>query len=455
MTTSTVSTVAAAAGRASRELPWGLAGCGAALAASTAGELTGQVAWDGAAALLFVGGLAVGWRHWLTRPSGRVAVVVALGALGVAATLAPDPTAVLAAAARMSSVVVLMLCVALMRPIFADRQLDAALAATLSHVPASLRPAAVVLASCGAALGLSFGAVCVAGATLSRRAGPEQGAACSAMRGLVLSMLVAPSTASVAAVMAMFPGVSWGTCLSIGAPLAAIGAVLAAVITRPLAMEPCAPRHANVALAICILAGELGATVFAHLVLHMSMTLAISIASSFTALTCALYWGRGNVSTALARADGELSARWTTIMPETALFLSCGLLVGVMQIPELAATAKSLAILVLPGGMWGIAAILFVVPLITVAGIHPMVPFALLGPTVSAASLGITETGLYGMWIVTFMLSMLLSPISVLTMVTVTSFDIPGRLLGLRGNGLYAAALAAAATVAIGLLCAV
>ena len=452
MTTSTVSAVAAAA-RSSRELPWGLAGCGAALAASSAGELTGHVAWDAVAALLFVAGLAVGWRHWLVRPSGRVAIVVALGALGIAATMAPDPTAVLAAAARMSSVVVLMLCVALMRPIFADRQLDAALAATLSRVPAPLRPAAVVLASCGASLGLSFGAVGVAGATLSRRAGPEQVAACSAMRGLVLSMLVAPSTASVAAIMAMFPGVSWSMCLTIGAPVAVIGALLGGVITRPLVMERCEPRRANVALAICILLAELGATVFAHLVLHMSMTLAISIASSFTALACALYWGRGNVTTALSRADGELAARWTTIMPETALFLSCGLLVGVMQIPELAAGAKSLAVHVLPGGMWGIAAILFAVPLITVAGIHPMVPFALLGPTISAASLGITETGLYGMWIVTFMLSMLLSPISVLTMVTVTSFDIPGRLLGLRGNGLYAAVLAAAATIAIGLLC--
>jgi len=454
MTSSTVAAVAAAAGRASRELPWGLAGCGAALAASSAGELTGRAAWDGVAALLFAGGLAVGWRHWLTRPSGRVAVVVALGALGLGAALAPDPMAILAAAARMSNVIVLMLCVALMRPIFADRQLDAALAATVSRVPAALRPAAIVLASCGAALGLSFGAVGVTGATLSRRAGPEQVAACSAMRGLVLSMLVAPSTASVAAVMAMFPGVSWSACLTIGAPLAAIGAVLAAVITRPLAMEPCEHRRANVALAVCILLAELGATVFAHVVLHMSMTLAISVASSFIALSCALYWGRGNVATALARADGELAARWTTIMPETALFLSCGLLVGVMQIPELAAGAKSLAVHVLPGGMWGIAAILFAVPLITVAGIHPMVPFALLAPTLSAASLGITETGLYAMWIVTFMLSMLLSPISVLTMVTVTSFDIPGRLLGLRGNGLYAAALAAAATLAIGLLCA-
>jgi hypothetical protein len=452
-TISAVSTVAAA-WRRSRELPWGLAGCAASLAASSAGELTGHVAWDGAAALLFVIGLAVGWRHWLTRPSGRVAVVVTLGALGVGAALAPDPLIILAAAARMSNVIVLMLCVALMRPVFADRQLDTALAATLSRVPAALRPAAVVLTSCLAALGLSFGAVGVAGATLSRRAGPEQVAACSAMRGLVLSMLVVPSTASVAAVMAMFPGVSWSACLTVGAPIAMIGALLAAVITRPLVMESREQRRGNVALAICILLAELTATLIVHLVLHMSTTLAISIASSFTALGCALYWGRGNVGTALARADGELAARWTTIMPETALFLSCGLLVGVMQIPELAAAAKSLAVFVLPGGMWGIAVILFAVPLITVAGIHPMVPFALLGPTVSAASLGITETGLYGMWIVAFMLSMLLSPISVLTMVTVTSFDIPSRLLGLRGNGLYAAAMAAAATVAIGLLCA-
>ena len=96
-----------------------------------------------------------------------------------------------------------------------------------------------------------------------------------------------------------------------------------------------------------------------------------------------------------------------------------------------------------------------ILALITVAGIHPMVPFALLAPIVSAASLGITGVGLYAMWIVTFMLSMLLSPISVLTMVTVASFDIPSGLLGLRGNGVYAAAFAATATLAIGLFCAV
>ncbi|HVH81664.1 MAG TPA: hypothetical protein VM782_19845, partial [Stellaceae bacterium] len=161
MSISTVTTATAVADR--RELPWWLAGCGAALAASCAGEITGHVAYDAIAALLFVGGLAAGWRYWLTRPSGRLAVIVSIGALAVGFALAPDPSAIVASAARMSNVVVLMLCVALMRPVFADGQLDAALAATLSRLPARLRPAAVVVASCGAALGLSFGAVVVAG----------------------------------------------------------------------------------------------------------------------------------------------------------------------------------------------------------------------------------------------------------------------------------------------------
>lgn len=452
MTSTTVTTVAA--GDGVRDLPWRLAAFSAALAATCAGELSGHVGWDAAATLLFVAGLAAGWRHWLNRASGRVALAVAVAALGTGWALAPQPAVILAAAARMSSVIVLMLCVALLRPIFADRQLDAALAATLARFPAPLRPAAVVFASCGAALGLSFGAVGVAGATLSRRTAPEQVAACASMRGLVLSMLLAPSTASVAAVMATFSDVSWGASLAIGAPLALIGAVLAGVMAKPLVMEPVEHRRANVVLALGILVVEFAATLVAHLVLGLSVTLAISVASSVVALSCTLFWGRRDPAGALARADEEIVERWTAIMPETALFLACGLLVGVMQIPEIAAAAKSLAVAALPGGVWGIAAILFAVPLVTVAGIHPMVPFALLAPTVSAASLGITDAGLYGLWITTFMLSMLLTPISVLTMVTVTSFGIPARGLGLRGNGLYAAALAAVATVMIAVCCA-
>ena len=448
------STIPSAVSVGGRSVPWALAGFATVLAASCAGELSGNLAWHALAAVLFTLGLAAGWRHWIGRASGRVALVVALGTMVVGAALALPPAVIAGAAARLSGVVVLMLCVALLRPIFADRRLDGAIAALLARVSPPLRPAAILLASCASALGLSFGAVGVLGASLEGRAAPARIAACATMRRLTLSMLLGPSTASVAAVMATYPSVSWIASLSIGLPLALVGGILGAVLARPLAMEAVPERGGNASIAIAILLAELAATLFTHLVLGLSMTLAISVASAAVALACMLFWSRHDLGAALDWADEQIHERWTLIMPESALFLSCGLLAGLMQVPEMAGAAKAAIAFALPSGSVGIATLLVVVPLVTVAGIHPIVPFALLAPIVSAAGLGITELGLYAMWIVAFMLSMLLSPVSVLTMVTSANFRIPGRRLGLRANGLYAAALAGASAVMIGLCCA-
>jgi hypothetical protein len=445
----------AAASIGGRTAPWALAGFAAVLAASCAAELTGNPTWTTPAAALFALGLGAGWRHWLSHTSGRVAVFVAGGTAIAAAMLALHPADIAGAAARMSNVVVLMLCVSLLRPVFADRQLDAALASLLAGVAPALRPVAVLGAACATALGLSFGAVGVLGAALGGRAAPAPIAASSAMRGLVLSMLLGPSTASVAAVMAVYPGVSWAASLGIGVPLALIGGALGAILTRPLAMASSKLNRAKVSLALGLVLAELAATLVAHLLFGLSMTSAISLAAAVLALTCTIYWGRHDIGAAVERAEEQTRERWTLIMPEAALFLSCGLLIGLMQSPELAGVARAAVAAALPGGMWGIGVVLFAIPVIAVAGIHPMVPFALLAPMVTQSSLGISEAGLYAMWIVAFMLAMLLSPVSVLTMVTTTNFGVSGRLLGVRGNGLYAMALAAASVVAIGVLCAV
>jgi hypothetical protein len=438
-----------------RSAPWALSGFAAALAASCAAELTGNPTWNQAAAMLIALGLGLGWRHWLSHASGRVAVLIVSGTAIAAAVTGLHPADLASGAARLSNVVVLMLCISLLRPIFADRQLDAALAGLLARVAPPLRPGAVIATSCVASLGLSFGAVGVLGAALGRRATPAPIAATSAMRGLVLSMLLGPSTASVAAVMATYPQVSWVASLGIGVPLALIGGVLGAVLARPVAMAGIERDRAKLSLALGLVLIELAATLVAHFVVGLSMTSAISLASAVLALACTIFWGRHDIGAAAERAEDQTRERWTLIMPEAALFLSCGLLIGLMQSPDLAAAAVKIAATVLPSGMLGIAAVLLAVPVIAMAGIHPMVPFALLSPMVTQASLGISEVGLYALWIVAFMVAMLLSPVSVLTMVTTTNFGIPARSLGWRGNGLYAAAFAAASAVAIGVLCAV
>jgi hypothetical protein len=441
-------------GVAGRSLPWAAAAFLAVLGASGAAELSGRRFWEMMATALLVAGLALGWRQWLPRKSGRVAVAItiAVAALGAAGF---DLVAIGAAAARMSSVIVLMLSVALLRPIFAERHLDAALAAKLAHVPAPLRPAAIVVAAALASLGLSFGAIGVLGATLGRRAAPETVAACAAMRGLVLSMLLGPSTASVAAVMAVYPHLSWGAALAIGLPLALVGGVLAGAMAPPLALAASEPRGRGALLAIALLLAELAMTLAAHLGLGLSMTLSIALAAAALAVAATLGWGWRDGGAALERLDARIAESWTSVMPESALFLACGLLIGVMQLPELALPARDAIAGLLPGGASTVVAVLVLVPLVTQAGIHPMVPFALLAPVLAESDLGISTAGVYAMWIVTFMLSMLLSPVSVLRMMTSTNFAVPSRLLGWRGNGAFAAAFAGASALAIVLCCSV
>ncbi len=444
--------IAAEAGVGGRSLPWAALPFFAVLSASCAAELSGSRLWDWAAATLLAAGLALGGRHWLPRKSGRIALLITIAAVALGA-LGFDLATIGAAAAHMSGVVVLMLSVALLRPAFAERQLDAALAAKLAQVPAALRPATIILAAAAAALGLSFGAIGVLGATLGRRAAPETAAACASMRGLVLSMLLGPSTASVAAVMAVYPQLSWTGALAIGLPLALVGGLLAALMAPPLVMAPAEPRRSGARLAATLLLTELAMTLIAHLALGLSMTLSIALAAAALAIGVTLYWGRQDLGGALERLDARIGESWVSVMPESALFLACGLMIGVMQLPELALPIRDAIAFLLPGGAWCVVAVLVLVPLVTQAGIHPMVPFAILAPVLGATDLGISTAGLYAMWIVTFMLSMLLSPVSVLRMMTSTNFAVPSRLLGWRGNGGFAAAFAGASALLIVLCC--
>ncbi len=435
-------------------LPWASAGFAIALGTCCAAELTGDTAGYGLAAAVFALGLAVGWRSWLLRPSGKVAGILAGATVLLATLFGVEPMALGNSVARMSDVVVLMLCVALMRPIFAERQLDEVLAALLQRVRAPLRLPIVLIAACAASLGLSFGVVAIFGASFGGRTAPGYVAPYATMRGLVLSMLLGPSTASVAAVIALYPDVSWEAALLPGVPLVAAGALLGSVGRERLVVQGVgAGSRGGGYLILIILLAEFAIAFIAHAMLALSMALAISVASAAVAVGCRVWWGSTNLRRALYGVDAQMAETWRRIMPEAALFLASGLLIGLMESPALADGAKTVAFATIPSGAWGVATILVAIPLITVAGIHPIVPFALLSPSLSPAILGINDVGLYTMWVVAFMLSMLLSPVSVLTMITISNFGIPARLLGLRGHGLYAIGLALMSTAAIILLC--
>ena len=190
-------------------------------------------------------GLAPTWRIWVGRRSGKMASALAVGAIFGTLATGGDLVRVLEAASRMAVVVVLILCVALIRPALCELGLDHAVAAIAARAPRPLRGCAILLGVMIAGLGLSFGAVSVFGGSLQGRTNDDATAARAAMRGLALSMTLGPSTASVAAVMAAYPQVGWGDALLVGLPIALAGIVIGSIAARRLtiAAEPASPGN--------------------------------------------------------------------------------------------------------------------------------------------------------------------------------------------------------------------
>jgi hypothetical protein len=393
-------------------------------------------------------GLVPTRKHWVRRRSGKVAILLAIGAILGTLAVGGDLIRILVAASGMAVVIVLILCVALIRPALAELGLDHAVAAIAARAPRSLRGCAILLGVTIAGLGLSFGAVSIFGGSLRGRTDDDATAARAAMRGLALSMILGPSTASVAAVMAAYPHVGWGDALLTGLPIALVGIVIGSIAARRLtiAAEPASARELTRAI-LAILAVP-AVAVLLRLVFSLSMTLAIATAAVIVAvllLTCATRKQRGDMRQVLLRSDVQLGEAWAHAGAETALFLACGLVLGFMREPVIAESARAVFAFV-PRGYPGLLVMMVGVPLVTTLGIHPMALFAILAPVLTPSMLGMSEPGVSQAWIVAVGLSMIVSPASILTVTTVLSFGVPADRLCLRGNGLYAAGLAVIAT---------
>lgn len=406
----------------------------------------------GLLATALAGGLVPMRKNWVGRRSGKLAMLLAVSAILGTVAVGGNLIRVLVVASPMAVVIVLILCVALIRPALMELGLDHAVAALAARAPRSLRGCAILLGVTIAGLGLSFGAVSVFGGSLRGRTDNDAAAARAAMRGLALSMTLGPSTASVAAVMAAYPHVGWGDALLVGLPIAFVGIVIGSIASRRLTIsaEPASARELTRAI-LAILAVP-AVAVLLRLGFGLSMTLAIATAAVIIAallLSCAARAAMarqcGGMRQLLLRSDRQLGEAWAQASAETALFLSCGLVLGFMREPVIAAAARAVFAFV-PHGYHGLLVMLFGVPLVTTLGIHPMALFAILAPVLTPSILGLSEPAVFQAWIVAAGLSMVVSPASILTVTTVLSFGVPADRLCLRGNGWYAAGLAVFAT---------
>lgn len=405
---------------------------------------------DALPAILFALGLFGRPLTWLCKRTGQIAIVMAiLAAVGWFFTNSIATTDFLIGASRYNGVIALLLCMPLLRLVFTRAKLEGAMLRLVCLVGCRLRlPALLATASC-ATLGLSFGTIGVLGACLNGRSRPTMAIPATIMRAVVVTMLWAPTTGSVAVVMATFPNISWGETLALALPLSLVALFLAAMQPGSIEAEnaPVCKEGGSLGRLGLFVGLVLGATAVAHVGLSLPIIYAICVGAFVTTALWFFVVERVGIWDAIVILDDHFRQTWTRLSPEVALFLACGLMTLV------AADASWLSYIDLPsavpaGAEWlGLAVIIFGIPLFTVLGIHPLIPFTVLSSIVTASSLGLTDAGAYVMWIAMFMLSMLLSPVSVLNVTTAVSFSVPTGRLSLRTHWLYALAFGTAVIV--------
>lgn len=407
--------------------------CLALLAATTAQTLTKAPAAALAALALVALIVAPSLKRSVTSVTGRFALAQVAGAVILLAAAGRIDGAMVLAGMRFAGVASFLICMPLYARLFQAAGLDRALIGGLARMRPALRLPVLLAGAVAGSMGLSFGTIPMFGLALPRKSRP---AAALLARGVVISMLLAPTTGSVAAVMTVFPDLSLATILSATLPLAGAAFLLACLMGGgPLDVQPRAESKMPVrpwplVAAIALVAGMSWA--------GMPLLAAIAWTAVVVTVLWALAGGRGGDGREVAEL---MSATANRLSPEIMLFIATGWLgTAILAVaPSMDGLAEGLHRLgpALP------PAVMLGMTLFAGLGIHPMVVFGILQPVIAHVGSGLPSLGEYTMWLIAFIMAMLVAPISVLTAFSAAASGLTPWQVSVRLQTGYALALAA------------
>jgi len=340
---------------------------------------------------------------------------------------------------RFSGVAAFLICMPLYAALFRASGLDRWMAQALLRVRGGLRVPALLACATVSTFGLSFGTIPVYGSVLPSASRP---AAAALSRGIVISMLLAPTTGSVAAVMAAYPTLGLPAILAATVPVAVFAFALGCLI-----------RHGVVAFGDASPTRTRGGAtdwtaplmVAVLLVGLLSLDVPLLPAIAWSGVVTFVLWMRFRSRHrlwryAVAGLRGTLNRSAVRLAPEIMLFVATGWLAWALSglavpLDWVGGNAEGLLRLVLP------AFILVAMAGIAVLGVHPMVVFGILHPLVTRIGTGLPPAAEYTVWLIGFVLALLLAPISVLTMTASITSGLSPWQASVRLHGVYALCL--------------
>jgi hypothetical protein len=295
----------------------------------------------------------------------------------------------------------------------------------------------VSLATAGLSVFGSLGTISIMCATLSSKVKNKLALSSNVVRALCSSMYVLPTTVASASVAAAIPHLDAGQVALLGAPLLVfmlIGSMVPRLEIATVEQRSSAPklREALILISLVIASGAL--TLF--LTGQVILSIAVGMISGYVfdvAFLSKKTRSRALVTEIARSADG--------IAPEMLLLAASGLLIFTVQELNVLSHMPPWLATALLDQNFALAALLVIFPLITVAGVHPLILFGVFFPLMNAPMFDQSPVH-YLAWTSMFVMSNLLSPASISAILAATSLQKSSRETSYLSNWLFCSVLA-------------
>ncbi|WP_175685451.1 hypothetical protein [Burkholderia anthina] len=348
---------------------------------------------------------------------------------------AVDAPQLLVAMGRFSPVMALLVGVSLFRHSLTRSGLAALVSSRLITSPARPRNSVrVALATMALTLFTSQGAISMMGAVCGPQVRNRLGIARITMRSLCASMFILPTTVASASIAAAIPHLDTAAMLLLGMPLALF--VVAGAMTPRLDIHDGRGAAREVdklkPLVLAVMVALFGVICYV-MTNKLTWSFAFAMVSGYAFELLMLSGAKA--TPALAK---EVPKSVDGIAPELLLLAASSLLIFTIQHVDLAAYLPQ-AVRAPLGNPYTVGLLLIVVlPAITMLGVHPMILFGIFFPLVDAAVLGQTYVQ-YLAWTSMFVMSNLLSPVSICSILAATSLQMSSHATSYMSNWRFCA----------------
>lgn len=334
-----------------------------------------------------------------------------------------DALQLLGAMGRFVPVMCLLVGVSLFRHSLTRSGLSAVVSNQLIKRPGDpLNTVRVSLATMALTLLTSLGAISMMGAVCGPQVKNRLGISRITMRSLCASMFILPTTVASASIAAAIPHLDSGAVLLYGLPLALL--VVAGALMPRLDIEEGGRKALGLGkfkpIVLVILLALSGGIFYAA---TSVLTLAFAFALVFGYAVELGVLSGGKVSQIIAK---EMPKSIDGIAPELLLLAASSLLIFTIQHFDLSRYLPDVIRSALRNPYAVGALLVFVLPAVTVLGVHPMILFGLFFPLVDAVALGPTYVQ-YLAWTTMFVMANLLSPVSICAILAATSLQVSSR----------------------------